>query len=678
MTVVGTLEAELKADPALWEAAMKRATESMEKLSARVEASSQRIKASGKAAEEAAGALHRLQGSARDLGERFSKIGAVTSGMGAAFSTAVPQMQGAVSAASGLAQSFAAGGPLLAGVALAVTAFTALASKIASVREESDKASKDAADKLKTLTEEAANRAAKSADELEKIKNRIAGLRVDVGNTGEKRVMAHAGLEVSGKEQELDKLLKERTEYERQTQAIQQTLSEQRRQMTADESRSLAELGTKLSGVNKEINNLKQAISLIPVEAGLQVELEKTNKGTPKAAEVAANDIGISRTLTRMIDADNISAQMEGSIADLSDVMQGLDKPVTGVTEKFKGLGDVMRDAEEQAQELAKAEAARARQDGATAAGVIGAVGSGSIGSFASQAGLGAIGAAVSVALGDVTGQIGGQVGSALGGILGPMADDLMAKLGTLKPLFDGLRAVVGALLPAMGLLGDIARTVGGYFASLAPALTSIAEMLTSLFAAIWQNTVKPLINFSTIIVGIVTPALQLLSGALFQIVVFLDQYFYLPIARATKFLYDGMKNAIDGIILAINRVLGMIGLDAIRLSVMPTMAEPTSIIDMLRPALEENTDALKDFSKSLTNLPAGFRYSLTEYLVEEPDGRGSPNRRDMAGRGAMIINGPINITAKNADVLEQIRRTMRQRGVPYGGPPSSVPGSRN
>lgn len=693
MTVVGTLEAELKADPSQWEAAMKKSIEAMDKMTQKFIDSSRRISAANKATEEAASSLAKLQTSAKDLGERFSKVGAVTSGMGAAFSTAVPQMQGAVSAAAGLAQAFASGGPLLAGIALAGTVIGAVASKFQSMKKEAE----DAAAALQKVRDEARAATAAALGDFMAQEREIATLEAQIlaGPGDRSRVATDMAQQFAREDLKKTRASLARLEAEARTivadaeqlgnleaaYAIKagEKILENNRRLDADQQKRLTEIEIEAQGLRAVIATEDQRIERMRYRNQLQDAYNKMQQSGGPAP--AAADVGISATMQAAIELDEMNASLARGSAELNKQLQGANDTAVTSAQAFKGLGDVLRDSAEQARRAAMAERERARSIGSQAAGVIGAVGSGSIGSFAAQAGLGAIGSAVSIALGDVTGQIGGQIGQAIGSILGPMADEMMANLGTLEPLFEGLRAVVGALLPAMGLLGDIARVVGAYFSSLAPALTAVAELFVSLSAVVWQNTIKPFIQLSILMIGLLTPALQLVSGALFQLVVFLDEYVYLPLARAGKFLYDAIKSVVDGIIAALNHVLGFMGLDAIRIGYMPAMAEPTSILDMLRPALEDNTDALRDFSKSVTNLPAGYRYALTEYRSESADGfgGGGVGRRDMArGGGGLVINGNVNVMARDANVLEAIRRTMRERGVPYGGPVGSAPPKRN
>lgn len=702
MTVVGTLEAELKADPSIWEAAMKRATESMEKMATRVEASSQKIRATNKAADDAASTLQRLQGSAKDLGERFLKVGAVTGGMGAAFATAVPQMQGAVSAAGGLAMAFAAGGPLLAGLALAATVLGAVASKLSSMKEEADKASAA----LQRTAKESADAAVRALADATKQEQLLRLLRRQAAAPADQRdaiavdeAARNAAADISQREGKIADLRKQISDIEARatrtmgvleaaqagvaqgtTVAVALSSADQERLDTlrkqVHDERVLVDTLREEVERTREIARLRAGMATSPgsqSSAGGNADLD--NPSTPlQMAALIANDLELVRAYQEL-EAETIESRVRAVLRSLQ-----AERDRIAVEQELEGATS---DATQAVSDLAQATdaLANAQQTGAAAANAIAAIGSGAAGSAALTAGLGAAGAAASVALGDPTGQLGGQIGQALGSVLGPIADELMAQLDTLGPLMDSLRTVVSGLLPVFGVLGGFAGILGAAFDFLAPVVLAASQVLVAIQVPVLRltETVLPLLMLS---LGFLVPVLELVTDAMLAMVNVLDTYVLRPIAQAAINLYNGFVDLVNVIVGWIND-LGVFG---VRLNEMERMRDTESMLEMgvinqdLIRATDDNTDELREFNRSLTNLPAGFRYSLAEYNAEAANGRGTPvGARGMAGRGdGMTITGPIYITARNANVLEEIRRNMRQRGVPYGGPVGSTPPEKN
>lgn len=686
MTVVGTLEAELKADPALWEAAMKRATESMEKLSARVEASSQKIRAGNKAAEEAAGALQRLQGSARDLGERFSKVGAVTSGMGAAFSSAVPQMQGAVSAAAGLAQAFASGGPLLAGLALAGSAIAALASSWNEARKAADEAVAAAEKRLADLDA----RVQKSADALQALRTgssvEVIELRREeqaaITNT---KAAAAAFRDVVAQElggkmptmqtiEAMDGVTEGGTRVAAAFRNLETAAAIQRRvqeDLANIVLRNQAQQAS--SGATGATGNARgaQAIAASPASARTIAEL------TP--LQTAAFNAGDMEALNALLGENGAALETAaaGSLVLLRELMS-LEQAGAEAAEGIKGLGDVMRDARRRADEQRLAEERLAMQRAGFAADAIGSIGSGTVGTLALTTAGGIAGAAAG-------GPGGAMVGQALGQLLGPIADKLMASIGVLEPVMESLGRVVSGLAPLFGLLGGILSSV------VVPVLDLLAPVVLAVSQAVAAFQV-PLLRIAQVLLpvfmtqlAILVPIVALVSDVFVALVEFIDTYVFMPIATAAVELYNAVVNAINGIIAGINGFLGAVGLAAISLGYLDQMGRPQSMLDMgisqqeLSNSLDDNTEQLRQFNRSMTNVPAGFRYNLAEYRNEAPNGRSSPmGPRSMAARDGMVINGNVYLQPASSAVAEEIRRNMRQRGMPVGGTSSSNRSERN
>lgn len=713
MTIVGTLEAELKADPAIWEAAMKRATESMEGLARKVELSSQKIKQSNKAADEAAGALQRLHGNARSVGEQVSKIGAVTGGMGAAFSSAVPQMQGAVSAAAGLAQAFATGGPLLAGIALVGTAVGVFVSKLSAMRKEADKVAK-AFDDIAEAKTAAAGRA---LDELVEQERLIRTLQLQVLSSPKDYSKVATQQSIANKSEDLDQKRKELAGIRSEIAGIEASaarisdaaardalragvvLKAGAMALTPDETRNLATLREaerkaedEIRRESKKISNLELINALEEQKADNAERYAKAQAEAEKALERSAKRSN-ARTIAELtpmqqvaFDAGNIEmlnvllgeggTALERFAMSLGGDPLSVLKQLLDAKDASDGLADSLPKVSKTLREIMDEADQRAVKNAANAADGIGAIGSGAVGTLA-------LTTAGTIAGDSIAGPPGAMVGQALGGLLGPLADKLAASMGVLDPLMQALGTVVSGLAPIFGLLGGMIRSlVVPVLDLLAPVVLAVSQACAA-FGVPLLRIAQVLLPFFATQIAILVPIVELLSDVFVALVEFIDTYVFMPIATAAVELYNAIVNAVNGIVAGINGFLGAVGLAAISFGYLDRMERPESMLDMgvsqqaLIDGLDDNTDALRDFSRSLTNLPSGYRYALTEYRSEDANGFGG-NRREMSRGGGIVINGPVNVMARDANVLEAIRRNMRERGVPFGGPIASAPPRRN
>lgn len=689
MTVVGTLEAELKADPKLWEAAMVRATESMERLASRAEKSGQKLRAISSESAVAAKSLASLQDSARQLGERFSKIGAVTGGMGAAFQSAVPQMQGAVGAAAGLAQSFAAGGPLLAGMALVSAAIGALASKWGEARKAADEAVQASIRRMAELDQ----RVQRSADALEALRTGssvgVITLRreeqTSIANT-QSAATAFAAVvreEFGGKMptmqtiEAMDGVTKSGTRVADAFRALEAAAAEQRRvqldlanTVFQEQLKEVQKPAATEAAAKQGLNTLIQSEDFVPTTPLAMQALVEGNFELAKVyGQLEANSDSQVASLLRRLDAERDRLEIEAELADSSE--------------------EIARSAEAAARALKEASIAereRAANIASIAGEAVSAVGAGRGGTLALSAGLQAAGSAASIALGDPTGMIGGAIGGALGGILGPMADELMASMGTFAPMFDGLAVLVSTLVPVFGVVGALASRLGEVFTLLAPSILAVAQLLAAGLVQYLRWFELSLVSLN-VVLAVLAPVLQLVAEGFTRFVNVLDTYVMSPLVSLVVGITNSIIGAINFFVDVINKAASKFGID-LDIDHLEEVAEPQSMRDMgivsadLTKAMDDNTNALREFTRSANNLPAGFRYALAEYRSETPDGRGvnGSGRREMrrGDGGGITVMGNLTVMAQTSAVFEEIRRNMRQRGVLFGGPSGATPDRKN
>lgn len=435
---------------------------------------------------------------------------------------------------------------------------------------------------------------------------------------------------------------------------------------------------TRLDVLNKQLHDERLVLSTLEDEADELREIAKLRSDMAKGSGAAAANTSAAdalaaeraRALIRDLDAERARFEVELELSQpIEEALQPLTDSANLAADAARALADAERDR------LAAME-----RDTANA---ISSIGSGTSGSFVAGALLPVAGAAIGNMVPGVGGAVGSGIGSGLASILGPLMDTLIDKLGVLTPVLDALGTVVSALSPIFGILGAVAGLVASVLELLAPIILAWSEMVGALLAPLLRviETVLPifLMQFAIII-----PIVQLFGEMLVALVDVIDTYVLLPIARAATWLYNSIVDVVNSLVAVINGLMGALGI-AIDLETLSRMRDPQSLSDMgvagadLTRAVDDNTEELKEFNRSLTNLPAGFRYNLAEYRAENPDGRGTPiGARSMAARGSMVINGPVYVTARTAALAEEIGRNMRQRGFPFGGPPGSSPPKRN
>ncbi|PZR07080.1 MAG: hypothetical protein DI536_28915 [Archangium gephyra] len=175
------------------------------------------------------------------------------------------------------------------------------------------------------------------------------------------------------------------------------------------------------------------------------------------------------------------------------------------------------------------------------------------------------------------------------------------------KPIFDALTNVLGVVVkivePVFAALVPLFESIGSLVNSLAPILYSLGD----LFAAI-----APILEFLGRIIGVIFDALA-------------------PVFELISGVIKVIASVLLGIIIAANEIAAFFGdtkarAESDRLKgVLEAMWSRTAEMDRAAmdaaganlenaAAAKESTEALKEFSSSLTNAPAGFRYAAAAF----------------------------------------------------------------
>ncbi len=226
------------------------------------------------------------------------------------------------------------------------------------------------------------------------------------------------------------------------------------------------------------------------------------------------------------------------------------------------------------------------------------------------------------------------------------------------KPIFDALTNVLGVVIeivePVFAALVPLFESIGSLVNSLAPILYSLGD----LFAAI-----APILEFLGRIIGVIFDALA-------------------PVFELISGVIKVIASVLLGIIIAANEIAAFFGdtkakAESDRLKgVLEAMWARTADMDRAAmdaaganlenaAAAEESSDALREFSNSLTNAPAGFRYAAAVF-----DAQGFGSDAVFGGEPEQVTDVTLSIDGeKLAQVLERRGRRGRFRLQGYGGP---------
>ena len=230
------------------------------------------------------------------------------------------------------------------------------------------------------------------------------------------------------------------------------------------------------------------------------------------------------------------------------------------------------------------------------------------------------IGGVVDAASGGATGGLGTVIGSLIGGVLGNALDELVEALGVLTPLFDAVAVIMDAMSPILLALKDVFFGVGLVLVGFAPLIHALAQPIGELITtfAMGLLTLAPFLQLGLAIVGgiaeialsvvLLTPLFSLLNDA-----------WELGLLRMYHVL-NGFVDLYNHIIDLIRFLPGMekFGSKLDHLELDRTIIDPDS---ESTDALEDNTDALREFNRALTNVPSWYKVQGAEF--DAIDGRG-------------------------------------------------------
>ena len=652
-------------------AEIKRLTGSLKEVETKAQATSAKVSSVGAAGGGGAG-LSKIQ---QTVAGAASAMGA----LGAATGSTSNKMGQAATAAAAMGGAFVAGGAIAAGVAVVGL----LAQKYM--------------DAKKAAEEMRAAALAANVEGGRAVQEGIGGLMTSAaGLTGEQ---AKAQDEVNYQLVRQGDLLGRLADYDtdrlerfREYAAEGKTVSESMRRDIA----AYDELGTQLDEVTSALSGAEGDLSRIS-------ELQKTIKANAEAEAAArerskrALDLEYS-TLIRKLDTEKAALSVDLELSDTRDPVAEaaqaqyeadvLAETIAGVAKVWDEHGknvakrdlleaDAIKDRIRVTQESIAAmedEAKARREDTAAMAGniasaaVTGNLGS-ALGGMAGSA-LGALAPTVGIPVDPATGAaIGGVLGQMLGGLIDSLApvmeivqillDSVGGLIGELTPIFEPLVGVAGfiaTILKVMGpSVGAIAGVVGGLLevfstllVALEPLLLAYADVLTDLIDGgpitvlikLFGELARHVRNFGDVIANIA----QAITGAQWDLNSTMDANNAPtgptagdPEAEAYSAAWYG---DLDG-----NGVMGDINDVA-----MYQEQNPLDLFALFSDPLDENTEALREATKGIANLPKGWKKELAAYEAQNPVA------------DAPVAGGGSSGTSSGSTTIVQIGDTMVAR----------------
>lgn len=690
---VGAITAELKADPSVWEAALKRSVDALEKMAARAEQTSTRFKQVNSESSRLAQAFSLTEKGAAQLNERFGRFTSSINQMSTAVGSAGGRAAQALQGFQGLAQGFASGG--LVGVGIA--AGTAAINKLTEAMEESEKQAQallDAFDKAVAKGIEARTAATTGTTDL---KFAIGVEQAKTGDPHHDAVMmreAEIGRQIAATvlerfkiEKELSRLQdqrlhvdgKEREAVEEQIEATKANLAAN--QVTTNELREQSLIVDKLVTAQERAARAAEAYQRA-LEASVralsrradaltgnsefdkvsrQLDLEPLNKydepGTPEAMSRLADQMDRHGpgpvALSALPSMGTMqTGQFDTSVKGTANAMSAYERALRDGT---ASLSDIMRHGGD---DLKKALTDSA---GSLASAFAGGHGFGQLGGLVGAG----VGGVIDVATGGATGGLGTQLGGALGSLLGGLLDSLQPVMDATAQILGGLGALLkeglGSILDTLMPFG---QAVGGLLESLAPLLASLAKPLAP-FVVLATHVVNALSMLIRPIIGVIEPLLELA----------MDFLLATPIVEALNWTLSWIVVGLSMFNDAVSKVVNQI-VDWIR--TIPTMEHFGEKMRMSgdvlshdwAPSVDKNTKAINKLTESVQNIPNGYKLALKEYQADPGRTSGrllgstttSASRDGRGGGTHWHFHAPITIAAKNGQVLEQLRGEFQRR----------------
>ncbi len=253
---------------------------------------------------------------------------------------------------------------------------------------------------------------------------------------------------------------------------------------------------------------------------------------------------------------------------------------------------------------------------------------------------------------GAIGGVIGGffgapQIGAAIGGAVSPAVDELAHTLGVVDPLMKAFSDVISILTPVLQSLKPI-------FSALSDVITPLVKPLQDILAffALPLLVVGRLLQMLVPVVGFLGEVIGLATTGLMDFVKMIDQFLVN--------IVNGFVNAFNYLIIWINAALSFFGIDA-RMDLLKTTESVFLSNEELADATEDNTEAVKELSRQINNLPAF--YKLGGALSSATVAGGGPALGIMRGGEVMIGTVNVSTNANNmAQLTEDIRRAAREK----------------
>lgn len=401
-----------------------------------------------------------------------------------------------------------------------------------------------------------------------------------------------------------------------------------------------------------------------PPPSSVTVATTATSPSSAAAAEIVPSVDEVSQAVGEVVEAAESQVQIGSSLVAEMESRAAMEGKTRVSLEEFE---ENLRRASGETERLEIAAAS-------TAVGMLDIVAMAARGNFgaAGSALGGMVGGAIGTAAGGAAGGILGEaLGSLLGGVLGSVIEELVSVLGTLTPLFDAFAVVIRALAPIFLVLGVFVAELATTIELLAPSIHPLAEGLAVMLLVVVRVASVFLTMYDWILV------LNQLALNMTQIFVtfaqVIDERVLIPLVNGVTIAYNGFVALNNQIIESIRRFTGDQGFglllaerELITSSVIGDFATSDEEIAAYgqESALRDNTSAIREFTRSLTNVPTGYRVALTEYMTERPQRRGA--QAVMAAS-----NGAFNIrlVSRDGNVYEQQRsHNMRTRGALFGG----------
>jgi hypothetical protein len=255
---------------------------------------------------------------------------------------------------------------------------------------------------------------------------------------------------------------------------------------------------------------------------------------------------------------------------------------------------------------------------------------------------------------GDLAGGVMDMLGSALSGTtLAPMLATVGAPGG---PLGMAIGAIVGVLLdlvdslkPVMdligGILSGITQLIGNALLEFLTPLSMLAGPLNDLLAAIGLvvgSALRPFVAIFTVVVGVVSVVVQAFTFLITVLSPFVEAFvwiismilssglqlfpLFMDLADTTKAITDAMNTAIGVMLSAaiglnnaiVNFMRNTLKIKGFGKYLKPSDFKGPADEDENKDALNENTKALKDFTREFRNLPQSYKGGGTIYAAQD------------------------------------------------------------